>query len=214
MAKTIKDLKFDEHNFNDHTPEGMELLKKSVEQNGFGRSIVVDKNDNIIAGNGIVETATKLGKQKIKVIETTGEELVVVKRTDLDIDTTEGRQMAFADNAVAHANLQWNEDELEQARTEWDVKPEEWGIDFANIKEPKQAHEDTFNETIDNIPARVKAGTLWQLGEHRLLCSDSTKPETYEIIMNKEKASLLFTDPPYGTNTKAINAQRQRNSMY
>lgn len=146
MAKSIKDLKFDEHNFNDHTPEGMELLKKSVEQNGFGRSIVVDKNDNIIAGNGIVETATKLGKQKIKVIETTGEELVVVKRTDLDIDTTEGRQMAFADNAVAHANLQWNEDELEQARTEWNVKPEEWGVEVEEHIDPNDFGE-TFNLT-------------------------------------------------------------------
>lgn len=127
----IEELKFDEHNFNLHTDEGMELLKKSVEQNGFGRSVLCDKHGNLLAGNGIVETAIKTGKTKIKVVETTGEELVVVQRTDLDINTEQGRTMALADNVTAHTNLRWNDEELAKAREAWGVKLDAWGVEIA-----------------------------------------------------------------------------------
>lgn len=130
MAKKIQDLKFDEHNFNDHTKEGMELLEKSIEQNGFGRSVLVDKDDNLICGNGVVESAIKAGKTKIKVVETTGDELVVVKRNDLDINTEQGRRMALADNVTAHLNLKWNEGELEAAKETWNLNTEEYGLEF------------------------------------------------------------------------------------
>lgn len=116
--KTIKDLKFDTHNFNQHTAKGMALLEKSIEENGYGRSILVDKNDNIVAGNGVTEIAK--GKDaKIKVVETTGDELIVVKRTDLDIDSEKGRNIAMADNAIAQANLKWNEEEIAWAKEQW-----------------------------------------------------------------------------------------------
>lgn len=128
MAKiTIKDLKFDKHNFNAHTPEGMELLDKSISGFGFGRSVVVDKNDNLIAGNGVVETALKQGKTKIIEVETDGTELVVVRRKDVDINTKQGREMAYADNSVANANLLFNEKEIEFAEKEFDADFADWG---------------------------------------------------------------------------------------
>lgn len=124
----IDELKFDEHNFNSHTREGMKLLEKSVREHKFGRSILVDKDNNIIAGNGVVETAKKLGRRKIKVIETTGDEIVVVKRTDVDINTKQGREMALADNTTSAVDLCWNKDEIEKAKEKWDVIPEAWGL--------------------------------------------------------------------------------------
>lgn len=124
----IDALTYDAHNFNRHTPEGRELLKKSINENGFGRSIVVDKDNNIIAGNGIVEAARATNKKRIKIIDTTGDELVVVRRTDIDIDTEEGRRMALADNATAAANLSWDYNALEEARERWNVTPEDWGV--------------------------------------------------------------------------------------
>lgn len=138
MGKTLKDLKFDEHNFNTHTPEGMELLKKSIQENGYGRSVLVDKNNNLIAGNGVAETAMKLGGAKTRFVEVQGDELVVVKRKDLDINTPEGRKMAYADNAVASANLKWNEEELARAKEEWGIVPEEWGKVQDADKAPKE----------------------------------------------------------------------------
>lgn len=126
--ETIEDLKFDEHNFNRHTEDGMELLERSVREHNFGRSILVDKDNNIIAGNGIVETAKKLDKTKIRVIETTGEELVVVKRTDVDINTKKGREMALADNATASNNLSWSKEELSEIADKFDIDVEGWGV--------------------------------------------------------------------------------------
>ena len=62
----ISDLKFDDKNFNKHTEYGMSLLEKSLRENGAGRSILIDKDNNIIAGNGIVEAAGSVGLEKVK----------------------------------------------------------------------------------------------------------------------------------------------------
>ena len=68
----IKELKFDEHNFNRHNDEGMSLLEKSIKENGLGRSILLDKDNNIVGGNGVTEKAIELGKTKVRIIETGG----------------------------------------------------------------------------------------------------------------------------------------------
>lgn len=131
----IEKLKFDEHNFNLHTHDGMQKLERSIAEFGYGRSIVLDKDDNIIGGNGVVETAKKMGCKKVRVIETEGDELIAVKRKDLSIDSKEGRSLALADNAVAASNLNWNRDELEKARSEWNITPEDWGVKLDEGKE-------------------------------------------------------------------------------
>jgi len=127
---SIKDLKFDDKNFNQHTKDGMALLEKSLQELGAGRSILVDKDNNIIAGNGIVEAAGQAGLEKVKIVETTGDEIVAVKRTDMSLDSKEGREMALADNATAAADLEWDYDRL---LDEFDPKEiKDWGLD--NIK--------------------------------------------------------------------------------
>lgn len=125
---SIEQLKFDEMNFNKHTEYGMGLLEKSLRENGAGRSILVDKDDNIIAGNGIVEAAINAGIVKTRVVEVTGDELVVVKRTDLELDSKKGRKMALADNATAAADLAWNEENIAVETDKWDIVPEDWGV--------------------------------------------------------------------------------------
>lgn len=133
MAKnsTIEELKFDTKNFNKHTEFGMSLLEKSLRQNGAGRSILVDKDNNIIAGNGIVEAAQNAGITKTKVIEVQGDELVVVKRTDLALDSKQGREMALADNATAAADLSWDYEQLEQAAKDFNLETGDWGVNVA-----------------------------------------------------------------------------------
>ena len=129
MAK-IDELKFDEHNFNLHTQKGMGLLEKSLRQFGAGRSILLDKDNNIIAGNGIVEAAGSIGLENVKIIETTGDEIVAVKRTDVSLGSAQGREMALADNATASANLEWD---YENLIDEFDPSTlKDWGLD--NIK--------------------------------------------------------------------------------
>lgn len=111
MAK-IDELKFDDKNFNKHTEFGMSLLEKSLRENGAGRSILIDKDNNIIAGNGIIEAAGQIGLENVKIIETNGDEIVAVKRTDIALDSEQGRQMALADNATASVDLDWDEELL------------------------------------------------------------------------------------------------------
>ena len=122
----ISDLKFDDKNFNRHNARGMGLLEKSLQQFGAGRSILIDKDGNIIAGNGIVEAAGSVGLNKVKIIETDGTELIAVKRTDMALDSAEGREMALADNS----DLEWDFDNLLDEFDPEELK--EWGVE--NIK--------------------------------------------------------------------------------
>lgn len=128
MKKGLNELKFDDKNFNKHTEFGMSLIEKSLRNNGAGRSILLDKDDRIIAGNGIVEAAGQVGFENVRVIETDGNELIAVKRTDLSLDSKRGREMALADNATSAADLQWDEEAL---KSEFDSDElAEWAIAF------------------------------------------------------------------------------------
>lgn len=103
----IKDLVFDDKNANKHTEDGMRVLEKSITNLGLGRSILVDKDNRIIAGNGVTETAGSIGIEKVKIVETDGTEIIAVKRKDLSLDSKEGRELAVVDNysAVLGINL-------------------------------------------------------------------------------------------------------------
>lgn len=143
----IKDLKFDDKNFNKHNKDGMALLEKSLQELGAGRSILIDKDNNIIAGNGIVEAAGQVGLEKVKIVETDGSEIIAVKRMDMTLDSNQGREMALADNATASANLEWNYDNVLSV-----FEPEEankWGLN--NIKTGIKDEKDIEN----NPPAIV-----------------------------------------------------------
>lgn len=125
---TIKDLKFDDKNFNKHTEFGMSLLEKSLRENGAGRSILLDKDNNIIAGNGIVEAAGSVGLEKVKIVEATGDEIIAVKRTDISLNSHKGRELALADNATASADLEWDKDAIADEFDEGEAKS--WGVDL------------------------------------------------------------------------------------
>lgn len=120
----------DDVNFNKGTQFGQSLIEKSLRQFGAGRSILLDKNNRIIAGNKTVENAGQIGLEKVLIVETTGEEIVAVKRTDIDLDTREGRELALADNATGAANLAWDEAALTQASDKWDIAPDDWGVEL------------------------------------------------------------------------------------
>ena len=207
----IKELKFDEHNFNRHNDEGMSLLEKSIKENGLGRSILLDKDNNIVGGNGVTEKAIELGKTKVRIIETDGSELIAVKRTDLTLDSEQGRKMALADNSVAHANLEWNEEELQKAQDDWGLVPEEWGVEMPDLQlleEDDNSFEDEFDEQEDNVEPVCKDGDLWKLGEHRLLCGDSTLIDSCKRLMGGQLADLWLTDPPYNVAYEGATAEK------
>lgn len=169
---TIKDLKFDDKNFNKHTQYGMSLLEKSLRENGAGRSILVDKDNNIIAGNGIVEAAGSIGIEKVKIVEVKGDEIVAVKRTDVSLDSKQGREMAYADNATAAADLEWDEETLKseldddvirayglELEDEENVEEEKPELDFTEIlDEDSEYLVLKFNNKVDWLQAQSLFG--------------------------------------------------------
>jgi hypothetical protein len=109
----LSSLTLDEKNANRGSARGRKMLEDSLRKLGAGRSVLVDREGRVIAGNKTVETARKLGLKEIAVIETDGETLVAVRRGDLDL-TTDKRavELAVADNRVAEIDLDWNAEVL------------------------------------------------------------------------------------------------------
>lgn len=192
----ISDLRFDDKNFNRHTAKGMGLLEKSLQQYGAGRSILIDKDGNIIAGNGIVEAAGNIGLEDIQIVESDGKKLIAVKRTDISLNSEEGRQMALADNATAAADLEWDKGNIEEVSEEFGFDPGEWIPDWGG-DEDTEVEEDEAPEVNDKEPAESELGKVYQLGEHRLMCGDSTDEKNLLVLLAGGIVDMVFTDPPY-----------------
>lgn len=125
----INELVKDNANVNEGTERGQELLENSMDQFGAGRSVLLDKDNRMIAGNHVLDAAVKKGIKKVILVDTDGEQLVAVRRKDIDLDSKKGREMALADNAISKANLSWNKDALKKAEEEFGVEREEWGCE-------------------------------------------------------------------------------------
>lgn len=182
----ISQLVPDDHNFNLGTEEGAKLMRKSFSELGAGRSILIDRDNRIIAGNKSQQAASDAGIKRVRIIETDGSELIAVKRTDLTLDSKEGRELALADNVTTQVNLAWDETELQTMGDEYGFSTDEWGVvipDSATPIEEAEAEEDEFDETKDPVKTICQPGDLWQLGDHRLLCGDSTLIESCNRLM-------------------------------
>lgn len=166
----IEELRQDNLNFNKGTYEGEVLIKKSLERFKAGRSVLIDKNNNIIAGNKTVQAASTMG-MKVRVIETTGDELVAVKRTDIDIDSKEGRELALADNRTAQINLAWDEPNLEVAALQFGLDASDFGLEL------------TDNEPTAESKGEIDVGTF---DTNQTLCIKLTTMQ-YESVINRLK---------------------------
>lgn len=166
----IEELRQDELNFNKGTYEGEVLIKKSLERFKAGRSVLIDKDNNIIAGNKTVSAAATMG-MKVRVIETTGDELVAVKRTDIDIDSKEGRELALADNRTAQINLAWDEPNIEAAEIQFGLDASDFGLEM------------TDNEPTAESKGEIDVGTF---DTGQTLCIKLTTMQ-YEAVINRLK---------------------------
>lgn len=209
----IEELVQDDHNFNKGTEAGAKLIEKSFADHGAGRSVLLDKDNRLIAGNKATKGAIASGIKKVRVIETTGDELIAVKRTDISLDSKEGREMAMLDNLTTQVNMSWDKVELETVAEQcqgFDVS--QFGFDIDSLpsaqvsdgnsgnssRAKKQAKEDDFDDKKDQIHVLCKPGDVWQLGQHRLMCGDSIDLQQVKTLMGGVKCDLLITDPPYG----------------
>lgn len=120
-AVKIAELTPDDINANRGTQRGSAMLERSLREYGAGRSVLVDKAGRIIAGNKTIEAAGSIGLEDAVMVETDGTQVVIVKRTDLDLDSPQGRGLAIADNRVAQVGLDWDVEALERLSESLDV---------------------------------------------------------------------------------------------
>jgi DNA modification methylase len=146
------------------------------------RPIVVNDDMIVLGGNMRLKALKHLGLT----------EAPVIKASDLTED--QQRQFIIKDNAGFG---EWDWDML---ANEWDVQElESWGIDVPAFTETElEAEEDDFEIPEDGIETDIVIGDLFEIGEHRLLCGDSTDSDAVAKLMDGEKADMVFTDPPYG----------------
>jgi DNA modification methylase len=203
--QSLADLTPDPKNANKGTPRGTQMLSESLKTLGAGRSILIDRNGVVIAGNKTLEQAKALGLD-VRVVDVDGSALVAVRRTNLDLATDpEARQLALADNRVGEANLDWDPTLLEAFAAE--------GIDLTALWTPQELeqlvghglHEGkTDDDAVVPIPeTSIQRGDLFQLGDHRLLCGDATNDTDVARIMSADPPTIMITDPPYGVQYDA-----------
>ena len=135
MSKSkTTEIRLDHRNYRKHGEENKRVIKKSLEELGAGRSILVDSEGEIIAGNGVFEQAQELGIP-VRIIETDGAELIAVKRKDLATDDERRKRLALADNAASDTS-EWAQDLL---REDWsqDVLAE-FGVVLPNMEVPSE----------------------------------------------------------------------------
>ena len=143
IETNIEQLIPDNKNFNKGTQYGQHLIENSLQKFGAGRSILLDKNNRIIAGNKTSENAGAIGIEDVIIVETDGSKLVAVKRTDIDLDSAIGRELALADNATSKANLDWDEANITEVCEQYNIDIEDWGIPEFSAPEEEKPEDDT-----------------------------------------------------------------------
>ena len=146
QIKTAADLIQDEHNYRKHSDTNKARIKKSIDEAGLGRSVVIDADGVLVAGNGVQQVVDK--DTPVKVVETDGTELVVVKRTDLHTDDPRRKTLALADNATSD-DVEWDFEAIEADG--WDADSAgEWGIDTGVDFEGTKAVGEGLTEQLKN----------------------------------------------------------------
>ena len=206
----VDDLIPDNANFNKGNERGAQLIERSFKEFGAGRSVFIDKDNRLVGGNKAQKGFKAAGKKKVIIVDSDADTLVAVRRKDVSLDSAEGRKMAYLDNLTTQVNLTWDQTELEAVQADvegFDIA--DFGVDLgfptADPDEADKVTEDDFDPD-EHYEPKSKAGDIFQLGDHRLMCGDSTKAEDVARLMQGEKADLWLTDPPYNVDYSAKNA--------
>ena len=173
--------------------DAVKFVKASIEQFGFKIPIVIDSNRVIVCGHTRLMAAKSLGMSEVPCIYAD--------------DLTDAQIKAFrlADNKVSEF-AEWDDallgDELADIGAECDIDMADFGFDLSDEDEEKEVVEDEVPEEVEPV---CNKGEIWQLGEHRLMCGDSTKAEDFAKLMNGERADIAFTSPPYNMQASNIS---------
>ena len=196
------------NNARTHSPEQIAKLRASLREFGFINPVIIDKDYTIIAGHGRCAAAKEEGLTEVPCV--------------LADHLTEAQKKAYiiADNRMA-MDAGWDEKllrvEIEALEAE-DFDPLLTGFDEDELSKLFDDGNDTEDDDFDveaelEQPAFTKPGDVWTLGRHRLVCGDSTNPETFTILMEGKKANLVITDPPYNVNYEGSAGKIKNDNM-
>ena len=179
-----------------HSDDQVAQIAASIKEFGWTNPILVDGENGIIAGHGRLAAARKLGMKKIPVIELA------------HLTETQKRALVIADNKLA-LNSGWDNEmlalELEELKLEgYDLKLTGFGEDEIDALSPTVIDGLVDEDQIPEVPdePKTKLGDIYQLGNHRLMCGDSTSIDAIDKLMLGQKADLVLTDPPYSIETQ------------
>jgi DNA modification methylase len=183
-----------------HSDEQVGQIAASIKEWGWTTPVLVDEDGGIIAGHGRTMAAKRLGMREVPVMVARG------------WSDAKKRAYVLADNKLA-LNAGWDDSMLalelkELGETGFDLDLTGFSLDEINALtplevEPGLTDEDAVPEAPEEPTTRL--GDVWILGQHRLMCGDSTSIDAVEKLMDGQKADMVFTDPPYGVDYKGIN---------
>jgi site-specific DNA-methyltransferase (adenine-specific) len=195
IKRNISELSQDPANARKHNDRNIESIVASLRRFGQQTPIVIDSSNVVRKGNGTIEAAKRLGWDTINCVVT-------------DLKSSDAISYAIADNRTAEL-AEWD-DEVLSAQLNGLLADDPELLEVAGFTEEELAElladsemqPEIIEDEVPEPPAEpiTRSGDLWILGEHRLLCGDSTKADDVERLMAGAKAELLNTDPPYGVS--------------
>ncbi len=183
------------NNARTHSREQLNKLRSSLREFGFINPVIIDRDFNVIAGHG-------------RILAAKAENIAEVPCVFVDYLTpAQKKAYIIADNRMA-LDAGWDEEMLKVEIEALQADDFDLGLTGFDEKELAAFFDDDTDTKDDDFdvdgelekPCMTKPGDLWLLGNHRLVCGDSTKQETYEVLMNGKLANLVVTDPPYNVN--------------
>lgn len=182
----IDDIKPYDKNAKIHTEEQIEQIKKSIKEFGMNDPIGIWKDNIIIEGHGRLMACKELGFNEVPVIR-------------LDNLTDDQRKAYTLIHNQTTMNTGFDLDILNEELASIELDMSDFGFDEIELDDIEEEQEIVEDE-VPEVPEEPKAklGDIYQLGNHRLMCGDSTKEEDIAKLMNGVKADMVFTDPPYG----------------
>jgi site-specific DNA-methyltransferase (adenine-specific) len=177
----------DPTNARTHDEKNLSAIEGSLKEFGQRKPIVITQDNIIAAGNGTVEAAKRLGWTEMDVV-----------RVPADWDADRIKAYALADNRTAEL-AEWNPEVmaaqlLDLQEAGFDI--ESFGFELVNPPVDLESIEE--DEIPEDAPTRTSLGDIWKLGRHRLMCGSTTSLDDMDKLMEKKKADIVFTDPPYG----------------
>jgi len=180
-------------NSREHSPAQIDAIAASIKANGWTKPIIVDEKGEILAGHGAHQAAQQLGMDEVPVIARHG------------LSAGQKRAYRIADNKIAERST-WNTEILAGELKALAAMGFDMALTGFNQTEVDFLLQPPVGPPVEPPPEQAKPkpiskpGDIWSMGDHRLICGDSTKAATYKALMQGRQAQCVFTDPPYGVS--------------